>query len=219
MLEKSQKINQKVAEILENKEIMDEAQNHRLDEIDIHIDNYRKVEEIKMILAFKDLKKSNLSVTPKVSQSLLDEIGMDIESLINAPKKNLIDLQRKFKSSMLTNDEMDLIREERLDIILHAAEIEGRSFLERNKNYVEALSISSKGYSVILKRDVDEIIINNYNAECIKCWSGNMDRQVCLDFYAIITYITDYYMKDESGTMKVINEALANSHDESSNRK
>ena len=29
---------------------------------------------------------------------------------------------------MLTNDEMDLIREERLDIILHAAEIEGGFF-------------------------------------------------------------------------------------------
>ena len=72
---------------MENKEIMDGAQNHRLDEIDIHIDNFRKVEEIKMILAFKDLKKSNLSVTPKVSQSLLDEIGIDIESLINAPPK------------------------------------------------------------------------------------------------------------------------------------
>ena len=39
-------------------------------------------------------------------------------------------------------------------------------------------------------------------------WNGNMDLQLCLDFFSVITYITDYYSKDETGTMKIINEAL-----------
>ena len=43
------------------------------------------------------------------------------------------------------------------------------------------------------------MMINNYNQEWIKAWDGNMDLQVCLDTFAIVTYITDYYMKDESG--------------------
>ena len=35
-----------------------------------------------------------------------------------------------------------------------------------------------------------------------------MDIVVCLDYFGIITYITDYYMKDESGTVKLIEDAL-----------
>ena len=49
--------------------------------------------------------------------------------------------------------------------------------------------------------------INNYNPEWIKAWNGNMDLQVCLDSFAVSTYITDYYTKDESGTTKFLMEA------------
>ena len=49
--------------------------------------------------------------------------------------------------------------------------------------------------------------INNYNPEWIKAWDGNMDLQVCLDPFAVVTYITDYYTKDESGTTKFLEEA------------
>ena len=44
-----------------------------------------------------------------------------------------------------------------------------------------------------------------------------MDIQLCLDYYAVICYITDYYMKDESGTIDFIKDALKN--DESGNLK
>ena len=35
-----------------------------------------------------------------------------------------------------------------------------------------------------------------------------MDIQLCLDFFAVITYISDYYSKDDSGTMQYIKDAL-----------
>ena len=35
-----------------------------------------------------------------------------------------------------------------------------------------------------------------------------MDLQLCLDYYALITYISDYYSKDDSDTMKHIKEAM-----------
>ena len=35
-----------------------------------------------------------------------------------------------------------------------------------------------------------------------------MDMQICLDFFAVITYISDYYMKDETGVVKNIKQAL-----------
>ena len=221
MISKSNDIKSKMKTVLKDVDIMKVAENHREDEIDLHLRNHKNVEEIEFILEFKNYKKSKSKVifNPEVSQALLNDTGMDIDALKNASKEELIKLQNKFNSKMLTEKEMDTIREERLDILLQAAGIEGESFEERNMNYVEALSISLKGYSVILKRDVDEIMINNYNSEWIKSWSGNMDMQVCLDFYAIITYITDYYMKDESGTMRVINEALANSSNENLKQK
>ena len=31
-----------------------------------------------------------------------------------------------------------------------------------------------------------------------------MDFQLCLDFFAVITYISDYYSKDDSGSTDII---------------
>ena len=125
---------------------------------------------------------------------------------------------------------MDDIKKERLNIILIKADIYsgsgGKSEDEieedrkiRNENYEKALSLSSKGYTVWIKRDIDEININNYNPEWIKAWNSNMDIQPCEDYFAVITYVTDYYMKDESGTVGVMKEVLQNSPDESLRKK
>ena len=35
-----------------------------------------------------------------------------------------------------------------------------------------------------------------------------MDIQIVLDYFAVITYVTDYYSKDESGTMELIKAVL-----------
>ena len=35
-----------------------------------------------------------------------------------------------------------------------------------------------------------------------------MDIQIVLDYFAVITYVTDYYSKDETGTLEVIKAAL-----------
>ena len=168
MLKKSQDLKNKVMEILEDDDKMKLAQTHREDEIRIHLRNYGIVEEIETILQYRIYKKSNVGkvvLTPKISQDLLIESGMDEDALINSPKEKLIELQNKFKPLMLNERQIECIRKERLDIILTAAEIEGHTFEERNDKYTEALRISSKGYSVFIKRDVDEIMINNYNPE------------------------------------------------------
>ena len=101
------------------------------------------------------------------------------------------------------------IKRERLKLILYRAEVPGDNFEEKNKNYEDALSYSfKKGYSVNIKRDIDEILTNTYNPLWLQAWNANMDMQICLDFFAVITYITDYYMKDETGVVKDIKEAL-----------
>ena len=42
-----------------------------------------------------------------------------------------------------------------------------------------------------------------------------MDLQLCLDLYAVITYISDYFSKDDSGTLGYIKEALRKADNES----
>ena len=74
--------------------------------------------------------------------------------------------------------------------------------------YVTALrEASRKGVNVILARDIDELYVNNYNPEWLEAWDGNIDTQPCFDFFAVVTYITEYFTKDESGTTAFLAQA------------
>ena len=74
--------------------------------------------------------------------------------------------------------------------------------------YEEALITSCKSAkTIILKRHPKDRYVNNYNPEWIICWNANMDIQICLDFYQVVSYITDYYSKDDSGTIKYLRKA------------
>ena len=108
-------------------------------------------------------------------------------------KKESRDILKKVKSVLvgLTEDQQNSWN---LKKVLEEAQVE-------KKKYYQALEISHVGACIILKREVSEIYINNYNAEWLKAWDGNMDISVCLDFFAIITYITDYYTKAETDMM------------------
>ena len=74
--------------------------------------------------------------------------------------------------------------------------------------YMEHISITQKGKTIILKRDFKERFVNNYNIEMIKAWDANMDIQLALDTYAVISYIVNYVNKDESGLTTFMKEAL-----------
>ena len=61
-----------------------------------------------------------------------------------------------------------------------------------------------KGSEVLLQRDIDEIFINNYNAEWIINWDANIDISPVYDYYGTITYITDYFTKVSSTIWKCL---------------
>ena len=79
------------------------------------------------------------------------------------------------------------------------------------EDYMKALSISKVGYKIIQRRDIDEVYVNSYNTEMIRAWNGNMDLQICLDFFAVTTYVTDYLMKPVAGPSKEIRQGLKDS--------
>ena len=65
-----------------------------------------------------------------------------------------------------------------------------------------------KGCKIYLKRDIDEIFINNYNPEWLEAWDSNIDISLVSDFHGAITYITDYWTKDSSGLTDVLTTAV-----------
>ena len=67
------------------------------------------------------------------------------------------------------------------------------------KDYHDALRISQRGKTIVLKRKLSERNVNNFNWHFLMCWQGNMDIQFSLDSYAIVTYITDYMTKGDIG--------------------
>ena len=90
----------------------------------------------------------------------------------------------------------------------HEAEVDGETEEQWNvdllKKYHELLTHSTKGYGIVLTRDVDECWINKYNPEFLEVWDGNIDVALVFDMYAVVTYIADYYMKVRMNTNLLI---------------
>ncbi len=114
-------------------------------------------------------------------------------------------LEECSKNSESTFTEAVEGRAHRIDAVLHVA---GLKTNEDKARYHQALAYSSSGYTIIMARDIDELYVNSYNPEITRAWDGNTDFQICLDFYAIITYITEYYAKDDTGIFKVLVNTL-----------
>ena len=59
------------------------------------------------------------------------------------------------------------------------------------------------------------LYINSYNVEWLRAWNGNMDMSTCFDYHAVITYITDYFSKDDTGLMKLLQLVIEHNPSES----
>ena len=86
---------------------------------------------------------------------------------------------------------------ERIDTVLKKASAGGEPITY--EMYEQAvIEQPRKGSEVLLQRDIDEIMVNNYNAEWIVAWNANIDISPVYDYYGTITYITDYFTKVSS---------------------
>lgn len=50
---------------------------------------------------------------------------------------------------------------------------------------------------VVLKRQPNEVWVNQYSKPLLKCWNANMDIQSVVDAYACVVYIISYISKAE----------------------
>ena len=82
--------------------------------------------------------------------------------------------------------------------------LQASSDILRSAVYHYALSVCKSGTKVVIKRELKDIFVNNYNAHWMISWDGNMDIQPCLDYFSVITYMTDYVCKPETKTTEVL---------------
>ena len=118
----------------------------------------------------------------------------------------------KYNKKKESKEEYKINRRKRIHELLRIAEV-------KPDDYLLALRYSRAGYSVHLKRDLDEIYVNSYNIEWIRAWNGNIDIQPCFDHFGIITYVTEYFVKDETGTIEVLKEVIENNPDDDTKEK
>ena len=123
----------------------------------------------------------------------LSRADFDSDKAFKERKMKLKKTLEKVKDVIDSLDDQRSSRDQPLDdAVLEKLTIQG--ILNKAKvtetDYYQALKVSEVGKVVILKRSPKEMWTNNYNAEWIQAWNGNMDIQICLDFYAIVTYIT-----------------------------
>ena len=64
-------------------------------------------------------------------------------------------------------------------------------------DYINALQISTKGTTVILKHNIQDGFINGLNSDILALWGGNMDLQMVIDEVAALMYVCSYMTKGE----------------------
>ena len=125
-----------------------------------------------------------------------------VKILLETPEV-MDDIMSRYQKDKETKKEYEINRKKRILELLEIANV-------TEEEYIEALKYSKAGYSVILKRDLDEIYINSYNPEWLEAWDGNIDIQPCFDYYAVLTYITEYFCKTDSTIQELLKEAAKN---------
>ena len=184
----------KVIAVLENKEEMDNIEKVRAVELEEIYNERDAVQRSLIILEDANFKQQILKIDTDYVGDVDDKLG---SHLIDNLKS--LHVEHKAKLKELEFHESKYLYD-RLLQVLKKADIE--KILEINENlpeedrdkqlvreYHRLLSFSVKGYSVVLKRDISEIFINNFNSEWLPVWNSNMDVSPVFDYHAVVVYV------------------------------
>jgi biopolymer transport protein ExbD len=80
--------------------------------------------------------------------------------------------------------------------------------------YREALSVSPRNTTVVLRRTLQEKCVNPYNETLLRAWGANLDIQYIIDVYAVIMYIAAYITKSEKNMGQLLREVAKQCRDE-----
>ena len=85
------------------------------------------------------------------------------------------------------------------------------------QNYYLAMQSSLHSPTIFLKRNPNELRVNNHN--CYSTWRANMDRQFVLDAYACAMYIIAYISKARKGMNQLLQRACDEAREGNSSTK
>ena len=74
-------------------------------------------------------------------------------------------------------------------------------------DYMLALQrgVTGRGY-MFLKRDCNQVFINNFNRNIMSQLHANNDFQLCIDEHQVAAYVINYLCKNEAGQSKMLRE-------------
>ena len=81
-------------------------------------------------------------------------------------------------------------------------------------DYINALQISTKGTTVILKCNIQDAFINGLNSDILHLWGGNMDLQMVIDELAAVMYVCSYMTKGEKAMGEILKRVAKECRDD-----
>ena len=183
-----------VRAVLEDKDEMEKIEALWADELDEIYHERDAVQRSEIILEDEIFKQQILRFNEDSSGEVDIDLGQylidNLKSLYEEHKRKLAELElnisRYFHDRLLA-----VLKKAKIEKILEINE--ALSEEDRNRElvaeYHKLLSFSTKGFSVVLQRDVSEIYINNYNLEWLPVWNSNMDISPVMDIFAVLVYV------------------------------
>ena len=148
----------------------------------------------------------NFPQPPMKSTSILYPLGNDMsETEIRKHKEIWQDIS-KHLNDMKEGEEITF---DQLLINLNVTE----------QNYYLAIRSGLNSPTLFLKRNPNELRVNNYNSACLSAWRANMDIQFVLDVYACAMYIVSNISKTQKGMSQLLQRACDEARDGNSSIK
>lgn len=143
------------------------------------------------------ISKSVHLLHPDKSEEEKEELLLRAKVVMEAVKKTLNEVK--------DDDDCD---DDLRKFLLEKCDYEKKENVDVVSEYHDLLKISEFGKTVVLRRKISERNVNNYNPTFLSIWNANTDIQLCLDSYAVVTYITDYLTKGDKGLSDALKTAL-----------
>ena len=114
---------------------------------------------------------------------------------------------RRTYVKMETPEEYERNIRKRIEMVLKIASAGGKR-ITYYQYEMAVMQQPRKGSEVLLRRDIDEVFMSNYNPEWMEVWDANHDLSPVYDYYGVITYVTDYMTKDSTGLTDVLKAGM-----------
>ena len=167
-----------VKKVLEDDELMTQISSYKNIELESLIATSKAKWRIGRLIENAEYQGRDISHIPEDLQHFFSDV------LSEGGIAHISEIKNIYSIIPDTSENMDLLLKERIQHMLQYADFDlSEGVKSKLEEYEIALSVNNRGYCPYYKRDVSETMVNTYNPEWLSAWNGNMDIQMCLDFF------------------------------------